>query len=71
MFCFGDGLMPEHADEVALRVFGEQQEDVAMTEAEWTAFCKALDAPPRRIPALHKLLTNVGAFDSQERPASE
>lgn len=29
----------------------------------WTAFQEALDAPPRAIPRLKKLLTNKTAFD--------
>jgi predicted DNA-binding antitoxin AbrB/MazE fold protein len=29
----------------------------------WRAFCEALDAPPRDIPALRKLLTEESLFD--------
>jgi uncharacterized protein (DUF1778 family) len=29
----------------------------------WQAFCDALDAPPREIPALRKLLGETGATD--------
>jgi uncharacterized protein (DUF1778 family) len=31
----------------------------------WKAFCAALDAPPRSIPALRKLLTKPGVFDAK------
>jgi uncharacterized protein (DUF1778 family) len=30
---------------------------------KWREFCKALDAPPKNIPALRKLLTEPGVFD--------
>jgi uncharacterized protein (DUF1778 family) len=33
------------------------------SEAKWREFCKALDAPPRDIPALRKLLMEPGVFD--------
>jgi predicted DNA-binding antitoxin AbrB/MazE fold protein len=29
----------------------------------WQAFCNALDAPPREIPALRKLLTEASVLD--------
>jgi hypothetical protein len=32
----------------------------------WQAFCQALDAPPRVIPALRALLTAKGVFDGPE-----
>lgn len=31
----------------------------------WNAFCAALDAPPRKISALRKLLTEPGVFDGK------
>lgn len=31
----------------------------------WQAFCEALDAPPRDIPALRKLLTEGSLFDER------
>ena len=31
----------------------------------WQAFCDALDAPPRDIPALRKLLTNPSILDGE------
>jgi predicted DNA-binding antitoxin AbrB/MazE fold protein len=34
-----------------------------LTPERWQAFCDALDAPPKDIPALRKLLTGGGLFD--------
>jgi hypothetical protein len=31
----------------------------------WQMFCDALDAPPREIPALRKLLTEASLFDGK------
>jgi uncharacterized protein (DUF1778 family) len=30
---------------------------------QWEAFCQALDAPPKRIPALAQLLNRPSVFD--------
>ena len=57
-------FMLEHAFEAAQQVLAEQV-DIIMPPAEWKAFCKALDAPPRPIPALRKLLTEASVFDGQ------
>jgi uncharacterized protein (DUF1778 family) len=57
-------FMLEHACEAAQQVLAEQV-DIVMSPAEWEAFCKALDAPPRQIPALKKLLTEPSVFDGQ------
>ena len=35
----------------------------ALPPDRWRAFCETLDAPPRDIPALRKLLTEEGIFD--------
>lgn len=59
----------EHAYEAAQQVLAEQV-DVVMTPAEWEAFCKALDAPPREIPALKKLFTEASLFDGQGKGAT-
>ena len=32
----------------------------------WQAFCNALDAPPREIPALRKLLTEASVLDGND-----
>jgi uncharacterized protein (DUF1778 family) len=57
-------FMLEHACEAAQQVLAEQV-DIVMPPAEWDAFCKALDAPPRSIPALKKLLTEASVFDGK------
>ena len=36
-----------------------------LTKKQWNAFCEALDAPPKTIPALRKLLTKPGLFDAK------
>ena len=57
-------FMLEHAYEAAQEVLAEQV-DIVMSPAAWEAFCQALDAPPRPIPALKKLLTQASVFDGQ------
>ncbi len=37
----------------------------------WQIFCDALDAAPREIPALRKLLTEASLFDDNTSSASE
>jgi uncharacterized protein (DUF1778 family) len=61
-------FMLEHAYEAAQQVLAEQV-DIRLPPAEWKAFCKALDAPPRPIPALQKLLTEASVFDEPGRAA--
>lgn len=36
-----------------------------LSKDKWDAFCSALDAPPRDIPALRKLLTEPSIFDAK------
>jgi uncharacterized protein (DUF1778 family) len=55
-------FMLEHAYEAAQQVLAEQV-DIVMPPAEWQAFCKALDAPPRSIAALKQLLIEPSVFD--------
>lgn len=43
-------FMLEHAYEAAQQVLAEQL-DIVRPPGEWDAFCKALNAPPRKIPA--------------------
>jgi uncharacterized protein (DUF1778 family) len=57
-------FMLEHAYEAAQQVLAEQT-DIVLTPAAWRAFCRALDAPPRTIPALRKLLTQPSVFDGK------
>jgi uncharacterized protein (DUF1778 family) len=63
-------FMLEHAYAAAEEVLAEQV-DIVMPPAEWKAFCKALDAPPRSIPALKKLLTEASVFDGQRKVAAQ
>jgi predicted DNA-binding antitoxin AbrB/MazE fold protein len=39
------------------------QAHFALPPERWQAFCDALDAPPRDIPTLRKLLTEASLFD--------
>src|ERR1700754_4047069 len=32
---------------------------------QWKQFCNALDAPPKTLPSLRRLLTKPGLFDAQ------
>jgi uncharacterized protein (DUF1778 family) len=54
----------EHACQAAQQVLADQTHFTLPPE-RWRAFCKALDAPPRSIPALKKLLTEEGVFDGR------
>ena len=40
------------------------QAQFALPPDRWEAFCEALDAPPRKLPSLRKLLTEPGVFDA-------
>ncbi len=40
-----------------------EQNQFRLPEKKWQEFCKALDAPPKDIPALRKLLIKPGVFD--------
>ncbi|MBI1831739.1 MAG: DUF104 domain-containing protein [Planctomycetes bacterium] len=42
----------------------------ALTPERWQAFCDALDAAPRDIPALRKLLTEASLFDGNSSSPS-
>jgi uncharacterized protein (DUF1778 family) len=63
-------FMLEHAYEAAQQVIAEQV-DILLPPAEWDAFCKALDAPPRPIPALTKLLTEASVFDGHGKTTAQ
>lgn len=39
--------------------------NLALDMDQWQVLCAALDAPPRNIPALRKLLTEPGIFDDK------
>jgi len=62
-------FMLEHACEAAQQVLAEQV-DIVMPPAAWEAFCRALDAPPRSIAALKKLLTEASVFDGHGKAAA-
>jgi uncharacterized protein (DUF1778 family) len=58
----------EHAYLAAQQVLAEQVH-FALPPERWREFCRALDAPPRVIPALKKLLTEASLFDGPGNPA--
>jgi uncharacterized protein (DUF1778 family) len=39
------------------------QNQFRLSDKRWREFCKALDAPPKDVPALRKLLTQPDVFD--------
>ena len=39
--------------------------NLTLGKEKWSAFCAALDAAPRRIPSLRKLLIEPGVFDAK------
>lgn len=43
-----------------------EQTHFTLPPKQWKAFCAALDAPPKVIPALRRLLTTPGVFDANE-----
>jgi uncharacterized protein (DUF1778 family) len=55
-------FMLENAYQAAQQVLAEQAHFVLPPE-RWKAFCEALDAPPRDIPALRQLLTEKSVLD--------
>jgi uncharacterized protein (DUF1778 family) len=59
----------EHAFQAAQQVLADQIH-FALPPERWKAFCKALDAPPREIPSLKKLLQEESLFDGQGRPSA-
>lgn len=63
-------FMLEHAYEAAQQVLAEQV-DIVMPAAEWEAFCKALDAPPKSIAALKKLFSQPSVFDGSGTAAPQ
>jgi uncharacterized protein (DUF1778 family) len=63
-------FMLEHAYEAAQQVLADQV-DIVMPPEEWEAFRKALDAPPREIPALKKLLAEASVFDGKRKATAQ
>jgi uncharacterized protein (DUF1778 family) len=54
----------QNAAKAAEQVLAEQA-DFTLTKKQWKQFCEALDAPPKKLPALRKLLTQPSVFDEQ------
>lgn len=47
-------------------MFPQEQEVIYLNEEQWIAFNEALNAPPRELPRLKRLLTEPGFFDTIE-----
>ncbi len=65
--------LPEQQEvTVTIEDQGEEAEQVlfVLPPDRWQAFCDALDAPARAIPALRKLLTEASVLDGNDAPAS-
>lgn len=56
------GFVVEKAYSEAQAILSDQSR-FHLDEKQWKKFCKALDAPPKKIPALQKLLLESGLFD--------
>jgi uncharacterized protein (DUF1778 family) len=52
----------QKACEAAQEILAEEGR-IRLSKQDWDAFRRALDAPPRRIPSLKKLLNSQGVFD--------
>lgn len=52
----------ETAVQAAEQLIAEQSH-FELSESDWNAFCAILDAPPKPIPALRKLLNEPSVFD--------
>ena len=57
-------FMVEHAYSAAQQVLADQVH-FALSPERWEAFCAALDAPPKAIPALRRLLREKSIFDGR------
>lgn len=54
----------QHAYEDAQSILAEQSR-FQLPSREWKAFCEALDAPPKDLPALRKLLKSKGVVSAK------
>jgi uncharacterized protein (DUF1778 family) len=43
----------------------------SLSKAKWTEFIAALDAPPRRLPRMQRLLTEPGFFETTLAPDAQ
>lgn len=55
-------FMLENAVQAAQQVLADQVH-FTLSPERWKIFCRALDAPPRDVPALRRLLTEKSVFD--------
>jgi uncharacterized protein (DUF1778 family) len=62
------GFMVEHAFGAAQQILADQV-NFALSPERWEAFRAALDAPPKDIPALRKLLTGPDLFHDDKTAA--
>ncbi len=63
-------FMLENAYQAAQQVLADQVQ-FSLPAGRWKAFCQALDAPPRKIPALEQLLTEPSVFDGPGNSSPE
>ena len=63
-------FMLENAYQAAQQVLADQVHFVLSPE-RWKAFCEALDAPPRDLPALRQLLTEKSILDAAGNASAE
>ena len=61
-------FMVEHAYSAAQEVLADQVH-FSLSPERWEEFCAALDAPPKVIPALRKLLKKPSVFDDDAVPS--
>lgn len=55
-------IVLEHSLSAAQQIIADHVQ-FSLPKKQWKEFCEALDAPPKTIPALRKLLTTPGHFD--------
>ncbi len=58
-------FMVEHAFNAAQQILADQTHFYLSPE-KWEEFCAALDAPPREVPELRKLLSQPSVFDESK-----
>src|SRR5438477_9788043 len=63
-------FMLENAYQAAQQVLADQVH-FSLLSGQWKAFCQALDASPRKIPALEQLLSKPSVFDELGNSSAE
>ena len=58
-------FMVEHAFNAAQQILADQIH-FYLSPQKWDEFCAALDAPPRELPELRKLLSQPSVFDESK-----